>query len=153
MQLKVVNGSMIHYNALGLNNRCVQPQGELNVTIEVKFPLTPGKYVLSFRLVYGENNTEFGDEISVGLVAQAPAGRVKNTDDGQDGSCCDPKLKSCKTDSCQCCQEPATEVGGSTFYVDRDCACCNKSVNDLDLSINSWLEIGQDGGEEEATQG
>ena len=69
VQLKLVNGSMTVYNALGLGKRCVQPQGELNVTIEVKFPQAPGKYILTFRLVYGDNNTEFGEEVTVNLVA------------------------------------------------------------------------------------
>jgi len=38
VQLKLVNGTLVVYNALGLDNQCVQPQGELNVTIEVKLP-------------------------------------------------------------------------------------------------------------------
>lgn len=83
----------------------------------------------------------------MGLVAQAPA-ELDTCNDCSNCTCCDTKLKCCKKDSCQTSQELPNDNVGNTFYVDRDCACCAKSVNDLDLSINSWLEVG-----EEATQG
>ena len=71
MLLKLVNGTNIVYNSLGLEDQCVQPNEELNVTIDLKLPFTPGKYILNFRLVHGENKTEFGDQVSVNLLAQA----------------------------------------------------------------------------------
>lgn len=45
------------------------------------------------------------------------------------------------------------ETDGNTFYVDQDRQCDEdgKSVNDLDLSVNSWLML-QDG-EEQAVSG
>lgn len=136
------------------------------MTIEVKFPLTPGKYILSFRLVHGENKTEFGDEITVNLVAQAPAGRAGKRCNCAVGvaecscelSCCEGESEqACENTACcprkccnkglPCCQQLSNETDGNTFYVDRDQD--DKSVGDLDLSINSWLMV-QDG-EDEAT--
>lgn len=78
VQLKLVNGTIVVYNALGLENQCVQPNEELNVTIELRLPTTPGKYVLSFRLVHGDDQ-EFGDEVTVNLVAQANTAEVSRT--------------------------------------------------------------------------
>jgi len=78
VQLKLVNGTIVVYNALGLENQCVQPNEELNVTIELKLPTTPGKYILSFRLVHGDNQ-EFGDEVTVNLLAQADTAEVSST--------------------------------------------------------------------------
>lgn len=69
VQLKLVNGTIVVYNALGLENQCVQPQEELNVTIDLKLPTTPGKYILNFRLVHGDD-VEFGDEVAVNLLAK-----------------------------------------------------------------------------------
>lgn len=78
VQLKLVNGTIVVYNALGLDNQCVQPNEELNVTIDLKLPTTPGKYVLSFRMVHGDNK-EFGDEVTVSLVAKANTEDVSST--------------------------------------------------------------------------
>lgn len=69
MQLKLVNTTVVHYRALGLeNSQCVQPYDQLSLTIEVKLPKTLGKYLLNFRLVYGDNIT-FGDAFSVHLIS------------------------------------------------------------------------------------
>lgn len=78
VQLKLVNGTIVVYNALGLENQCVQPNEELNVTIELKLPTTPGRYILSFRLVHGDDH-EFGDEVTVNLLAQANTEEVSST--------------------------------------------------------------------------
>lgn len=134
---------MVVYNALGLDGQCVHPQGELNVTIEVKLPQTPGTYILSFRLVYGENRTEFGEEVTVNLVAKAPTDQVANPIDNR---------------LLNALEQPLTETNGDTFYVDQECncspcekqckaACCDgdgASVNDLDLSIDSWFMVKDD---------
>ena len=71
VQLKLVNGTIVVYNALGLENEQVKPQEELNVTIDLKLPTTPGRYILNFRLVHGDN-IEFGEKVSVNLTALAP---------------------------------------------------------------------------------
>lgn len=68
VQLKLINRTVVHYRTLGLDNQCVQPYDELSITIEVKLPETLGKYLLNFRLVYG-NNIEFGDAVSLCLVS------------------------------------------------------------------------------------
>jgi len=68
VQLKLVNRTVVQYRALGLDNQCVQPYEELNITIEVKLPKTLGKYLLNFRLVHG-NNIEFGDVVSLYLTS------------------------------------------------------------------------------------
>lgn len=46
VQLRLVNGSTVVYNALGEEAQSVAPGEELNVTIELKLPVAPGKYVL-----------------------------------------------------------------------------------------------------------
>lgn len=77
VQLKLVNGTIVLYNALGLENQCVQPGEELNVSLELKLPVTPGNYLLNFRLVHGDN-IEFGDEVTVNLVANTSTGQVRS---------------------------------------------------------------------------
>jgi len=77
VQLKLVNGTIVVYNALGFENQCVQPNEDLNVTIELRLPTTPGKYILSFRLVHGDDH-EFGDEVTVNLLAQANTEEVSS---------------------------------------------------------------------------
>lgn len=151
MQLKLVNGTMVVYNALGLDGQCVHPQGELNVTIEVKLPQTPGTYILSFRLVYGENRTDFGEEVTVNLVAKAPTDQVETPIDNR---------------VLNALEQPLTETNGDTFYVDQGCCpsgcgdpckakCCDggASVNDLDLSIDSWFMVKDDEEAAEETPG
>jgi len=46
VQLRLVNGSTVVYNALGEEAQSVAPGEELNVTIELKLPVAPGEYVL-----------------------------------------------------------------------------------------------------------
>lgn len=70
MQLKLVNRTVVHYQALGLLNHCVQPYELTSITIEVKLPETLGKYLLNFRLTTGDG-IAFGDAFSVSLVAQS----------------------------------------------------------------------------------
>lgn len=133
VQLKLVNGTIVVYNALGLENQCVQPNEELNVTIEVKLPVTPGSYALKFRLVHGDNQ-EFGEEVTVNLVAKAATVEVAET----------PAPVEYKTTAAEL-EEPMTETIGNTFYVDRaNEEEFNESVGDLDLSVNSWIVVHDD---------
>ena len=67
--MRLDNGKNVVYNELGLENQCVQPNEELNVTIEVKLPATEGRNVLKFRLVHGDNQ-EFGEEVIVNLMTE-----------------------------------------------------------------------------------
>jgi len=46
VQLQLVNGSTVVYNSLGEEAQSVRPGEELNVTIELKFPIAPGQYNL-----------------------------------------------------------------------------------------------------------
>jgi hypothetical protein len=78
VQLRLDNGTNVVYNGLGLDNQCVQPNEELNVTIEVKLPATEGKNVLKFRLLHGDNQ-EFGEEVIVNLVTEAETVEVSET--------------------------------------------------------------------------
>lgn len=71
MQLKLVNGTIVAYNDLGLEDSCILPGEELNVTIELRLPMTTGKYILNFKLVY-DDHIEFGDNVQVDLVAVEP---------------------------------------------------------------------------------
>lgn len=132
VQLKLVNGTIVVYNALGLENQCVQPDEELNVTIELKMPTTPGKYILSFRLVYGDNQ-EFGEEVTVNLLAYA--------DDTDFATECIPRGYNFLNQL----EQPLNETSGNTFYVDQDERDEDgDSVNDLDLSVNSWIMVRDD---------
>lgn len=67
VQLKLINGSKNAYKSLGLDNERVQPEEELNVSINVKLPEFAGKKNLTLKLVYGDDLTEFGDEVTVTL--------------------------------------------------------------------------------------
>lgn len=133
VQLKLINGTIVVYNALGLEDMCVQPGEELNVTIELKLPMTPGTYILAFRLVHGDN-IEFGDEVTVNLVAKALTGQVESAPAIED-----PKLQ-------RALVQPLTETNGDTFYVDqeKDLGGSGASVDDLDLSGNSWIVVRDD---------
>lgn len=119
----------------------MQPNEELSVTIELKLPTTPGKYILHFRLVHGDNQ-EFGDEVTVDLVANAPE---------PEQVCCTRVC--CRTGKCFDCQvlntleEPLIETSGDTFYVDqdKDVDVSGESVEDLDnASVNSWIVVRDD---------
>lgn len=140
VQLKLVNGTIVLYNALGLENQCVQPGEELNVSLELKLPVTPGNYLLNFRLVHGDN-IEFGDEVTVNLVANTSTGQVRSAQAIEE-----PKLQEVMI------EQPLTETNGDTIRVDQekdvdgsgdpgqsvDDNDENEEIDDLDLSANSW---------------
>lgn len=136
VQLKLVNGKNVVYNGLGLERYCVQPGAELNVTIELKLPQTPGKYNLSFRLVHGENKTEFGDEVTANLVAKADTEvQVPST------------VKPIDYQVLPTLEEPLIETNGDTFYVDQDRDVDGSGESDSDddkLSANSWEMVRDD---------
>lgn len=68
------------------------------------------------------------------LVAQAPTGQV-----GHKGKPIDYRVL-------DALEEPLTETNGDTFYVDQDRQCdgSGASVNDDDLSVNSWIVVRDD---------
>lgn len=128
MQLRLVNGSTVVYNALGEEAQSVRPDEELNVTIELKLPVTPGKYVLQFRLVHGDN-VEFGDEVTVNLVAKAAEPVPTCAEEPVDY-----RLVSTL-------EEPLNETNGDTFYVEQQDEEEDESDGELDLSVNSWTVV------------
>jgi len=128
VQLRLVNGSTVVYNALGEEAQCVAPGEELNVTIELKLPVAPGKYVLQFRLVHGDN-VEFGDEVTVNLVAKAAEPVPTFAEEPID----------CRLVSAL--EEPLNETNGDTFYVEQHDEEEDGSDGELDLSVNSWTVV------------
>lgn len=138
MQLRLDNGSNVVYNALGLENQCVQPNEELNVTIEVKLPANPGKNVLKFRLVHGSDNQEFGEEVTVDLITEVPAAvEVSAT-----------PVPVVEEHPVMKAEEPLIETSGTDAQVncpqgDMDEFDC-ESIEDDDLSVNSWTEVNQE---------
>merc|ERR1711998_587005 len=90
-------------------------------------------YILAFRLVHGDN-IDFGDEVTVNLVARALTGQVESAPAIED-----PKLQ-------RALVQPLTETNGDTFYVDqeKDLGGSGASVDDLDLSGNSWIVVRDD---------
>ena len=148
--MKLVNGTNVVYNALGLESQCVQPNEELNVTIEVKLPTTPGKYVLKFRLVHGDNN-EFGDEVTVDLVAEAESEpvieEVEEATPDEEQVCDDVKPIDYKL--LTALEEPLTETNGDTFYVDQDQdidgdGASIGDVDELNVSVDSWIMVDEE---------
>lgn len=138
VQLKLDNGTVVVYNALGLEKQCVQPNEELNVTIEVNLPNTSGRYDLKLRLVHGDNQ-EFGDEATVKLVAQAATVVPTET------------LKPVETQTSATEQEdPVIETAGNSFTVDQDRnnEDMNESDGNLDLSVNSETMFDDDVGDD-----
>lgn len=114
----------------------MQPNEELSVTIELKLPTTPGKYILHFRLVHGDNQ-EFGDEVTVDLVANAP----------EPEEVCYSTAQRIDCQGLNTLEEPLIETDGDTFYVDqdKDVDVSGESVEDLDnASVNSWIVVRDD---------
>lgn len=139
VQLKLVNGTIVVYNALGLENQCVQPQEELNVTIDLKLPTTPGKYILNFRLVHGDD-VEFGDEVAVNLLAKPKTIEPEYCVNYQ------------PMDQALLCrlEQPLNETDGDTFYVDQPDHDVNVSVDSIDEDncdnpkTSTWIMVQED---------
>ena len=91
--------------------------------------------------MHGEN-IEFGDEVTVTVVAQEPTGQVGN------GKLIDYR-------ALEALEAPLNETIGDTFYVDRerDADGSGASVNDLDLSVDSWIVVQDDNQGEAETPG
>lgn len=124
VQLKLINGSKNAYKSLGLDNERVQPEEELNVSINVKLPEFAGKKNLTLKLVYGDDLTEFGDEVTVTLQVNQ-----ENHETQQ------PNFD----ELLEAIDEPLNETSGNTFYVGEDDE--TEAVNQLDVSADSWIVV------------
>ena len=136
VKLKLLNGSNHAIKSLGLDNMCVQPNEELKVSINVKLPEFAGKKILTLMLVHGDDQVEFGDEVTVTLQVELENHETQCPDFEQ---------------LLEAIEQPLNETNGNTFYVDQDEEAETDEVNQLDLSVDSWQMV-DDTGDEPAPQ-